>query len=43
MPAFLAWLRERHGSVAAYARSAGVHPDALDRLRARLVPTAAAT
>jgi protein-tyrosine phosphatase len=37
MLGFLGWLRERHGSAAAYAGSIGVGPDAVTALRARLV------
>jgi protein-tyrosine phosphatase len=40
MAAFLAWLRERHGSIAAYAASIGVPPAVQDRLRARLLSAA---
>jgi protein-tyrosine phosphatase len=37
MAGFLARLRERHGSVAGYARAAGVADDAVARLRRRLL------
>jgi len=37
MLAFLGWLRERHGSVAAFATSIGVSPDVQDSLRDRLL------
>lgn len=37
MTAFLSWLRERHGSVAAFASSIGVPADVQDRLRTQLL------
>jgi protein-tyrosine phosphatase len=37
MGSFLEWLRDRHGSIAAYARSIGLEQDVLEALRTRLV------